>query len=45
MPYCKTLVLLLGWDTGKFQDRFGCFGRFKDGLRDAGRVNSYKCKT
>ncbi len=24
--YCKTLLLLLGWDTGKVRDRFGGMG-------------------
>ncbi len=27
--YCKTLLLLLRWDTGKVRDRFGGMGRFK----------------
>ncbi len=31
--YCKTLLLLLRWATGKVRDRFGGIGRFKVGLR------------
>ncbi len=31
--YCKTLLLLLRWDTGKVRDMFGGMGRFKGGLR------------
>ncbi len=31
--YCKTLLLLLRWDTGKVRDRFGGMGRFKGLLR------------
>ncbi len=44
---CKTLLLLLRWDTGKGRDRFGGMGRFKDRLRCKGWVNSgnYKCNT
>ncbi len=38
--YCKTLLLLLRWDTGKVRDRFGGIGRFKGGLRCKGWVNS-----
>ncbi len=38
--YCKTLMLLLRWDTGKFRDRFGGMGRFKGGLRSKGWFNS-----
>ncbi len=38
--YCKTLLLLLRWDTGKFRDRFGGKGWFKGGLRCKGWVNS-----
>ncbi len=37
---CKTLLLLLRWDTGKVRVRFGGMGRFKGGLRCKGRVNS-----
>ncbi len=37
---CKTLLLLLRWDTGKGRDRFGGMGRFKDRLRCKGWVNS-----
>ncbi len=29
MLYCRTLLLLLRWDTGKVWDRFGGMGRFK----------------
>ncbi len=29
---CKTLLLLLRWDTGKDRDRFGGIGRFKGKL-------------
>ncbi len=36
--YCKTLLLLLRWDTGKVRDRFGGMGRFKGGLRCKGWV-------
>ncbi len=49
--YCKTLLLLLRWDTDKVRGRFGSMGRFKDGLRCKGWVNSviinvttYRCK-
>ncbi len=28
--YCKTLLLLLRWDTGKVRDGFGGMGRFKE---------------
>ncbi len=38
--YCKTVILLLRWDTGKVRDRFGGMGRFKCGLRCKGWVNS-----
>ncbi len=38
--YCKTLLLLLRWDTGKVRDRFGGMGRFKGGLRCKGWVNT-----
>ncbi len=38
--YCKTLLLLLRWDTGTVRDRFGGMGRFKGGLRCKGWVNS-----
>ncbi len=38
--YCKTLLLLLRWDTGKVRDRFGGMGRFKGGLRCKGWGNS-----
>ncbi len=38
--YCKTLLLLLRWDTGKVRDRFGGMGRFEGGLRCKGWVNS-----
>ncbi len=34
--YCKTLLLLLRWDTGKVRDRFGG----KGGLKCKGWVNS-----
>ncbi len=37
---CKTLLLLLRWDTGKVRDMFGGMGRFKGGLRCKGWVNS-----
>ncbi len=38
--YCKTLLLLLRWDTGKVRDRFGGRRRFKVGLgvRDGSTV-------
>ncbi len=38
--YCKTLLLLLKWDTGQVRDRFGGMGWFKGGLRCKGWVNS-----
>ncbi len=38
--YCKTLLLILRWDTGKVRDRFGSMGRFKGGLRCKGWVKS-----
>ncbi len=38
--YCKTLLLLLRWDTGKIRDMFGGMGRFKGGLRCKGWVSS-----
>ncbi len=38
--YCKTLLLLLRWDTGKVRHRFGGMGRFKGGLRFKGWVTS-----
>ncbi len=46
--YCKTLLLLLRWDTGKVRGRFGGMGRFKGGLRCKGWVNNviiinYRC--
>ncbi len=31
--YCKTLLLLLRWDTGKVKDWFGGMGWFKGGLK------------
>jgi len=37
--YCKTLLLLLRYDTGKVRDRCGGMGRFKGRLRCEGRVN------
>ncbi len=37
---CKTLLLLLRWETGKVRDRFGGMGRFKGGLRCKEWVNS-----
>ncbi len=37
--YCKTLFLLLRWDTVKVRDRFGGMSRFKGGLRCKGWVN------
>ncbi len=40
ISYCKTLLLLLRWDTGNVRDRFGGMGRFKGGLRCKGWVNS-----
>ncbi len=30
--FCKTLLLLLRWDTCKVRDMFGGMGRFKGGL-------------
>ncbi len=36
--YCKTLLLLLMWDT--VRDGFGGLGRFKGRLRCKGWVNS-----
>ncbi len=42
--YCKILLLLLRWDTGKVRDRFGGMVRFKGGLRCKGWVNRvYNC--
>ncbi len=47
--YCKTLLLLLRWDTGKVRDGFGGMGRFKGGVRSKGRAISviteiqYRC--
>ncbi len=38
--YCKTLLLLLRWDTGKVRDWLSGMGRFKGGLRCKGWVNS-----
>ncbi len=38
--YCKTLLLLLRWNTGKVRDRFGGMGGFKGGLGCKGWVNS-----
>ncbi len=38
--YCKTLFLLLRWDTGEVTGRFGGMGRFKGRLRCKGWVNS-----
>ncbi len=38
--YCKSLFLVLRWDTGKVRDRFGGVGRFKCGLRSKGWFNS-----
>ncbi len=38
--YCKSLLLLLRWDTGEVSDRFGGMGRFKGGLRCKGWVKS-----
>lgn len=38
--YCKTLILLLRWDTGKVRDKFVAMGRFKGGLRSKEWVNS-----
>ncbi len=38
--YCKTLLLLLRWDTGKVRDRLGGVCRFKGWLRCKGWVNS-----
>ncbi len=37
---CKTLLLLLRWDTGKVRDKFGGMGWFKGGLRCEGWVTS-----
>ncbi len=37
---CKTLLLLLRWDTGEVRNRFGGMGRCKGGLRCKGWVNS-----
>ncbi len=37
--YCKTLLLLLRWDTGKVRDSFGGMGRFKGRLRCKRWVN------
>ncbi len=36
--YCKTLLLLLRWDTGK--DKFSGMDRLNGGLRCKGWVNS-----
>ncbi len=38
--YCKILLLLLRWDTGKVRDRFGGMGRFKGGLLCKRWINS-----
>ncbi len=38
--YCKSLLLLLRWDTGEVRGRFVGMGRFKGGLRCKGWVNS-----
>ncbi len=38
--HCKTLLLLLRWDTGKVRHRFGGMGGFKGGLRCKEWVNS-----
>ncbi len=35
--YCKTLLLMMRWDTGEVRDRFGGMGMFKGG------VNSVTC--
>ncbi len=37
--YCKTLLLLLRWDTGKVRDRFGGWVGIKGGIM-GGWVNS-----
>ncbi len=37
---CKTLLLLLRWDTGTVRVRFGGMGGFKGGLRCEGWINS-----
>ncbi len=51
--YCKTLLLLLRWDTGEVRGRFDGMDGFKGGLRCKGWVNiicnnviteiNYKC--
>jgi len=33
MLYCKTLLLLLRWDTGRVRDRCGGMGRFRGGFK------------
>ncbi len=38
--YCKTLLLLLRWDTGKVRDRLSGMGRFNSGLKCKEWVNS-----
>ncbi len=38
--YCKSLLLLLRWDSGEVRGRFGGMGRFKGGLRCKRWVNS-----
>ncbi len=38
--YCKTLLLLLRWDTGRVRDRFDGMGRLKSGFRCKEWVNS-----
>jgi len=38
--YCKTLLLLLRWDTGEVRDRFVGMGRFKGGLRCMEQLNN-----
>ncbi len=37
--FCRSLLLLLRWDTGKVRDRFGGMGRFNGWLRCKGWVN------
>jgi len=39
MLYCKTLLLLLRWDTGKVRCRFGGMFKVKGWLKGKAKVN------
>jgi len=39
MLYCKSLLVLLRWDTGEVRDRCGGMGRFKDRFKCKGWVS------